>query len=350
MQRLLRAGARLVAPWRKDVYVLNGQERTTGEPLTVFFSGQLENKSFLASMLLRDGVAERHWRAWSWRLPRQTAKYEAEHALVILEQERLTPNLSPNCYYIPCWVGGIIDFNVLEDRRRHSNNVKEDLRRIRKYGLDYVVERDRERLERFYDEMYVPYVRCVHGDRAFVTPRHEFLAKLNDAELLVIRQGGESIAGGVLLYEEGRVRSWCLGVKNGDRRYLREGAIAALYHYQASYLIAKGYTQVHVGGSRPFLNDGVLRYKMKWGMRVADRAPKWLMLRYSSLTPAAAACLVRNPFIHEVGGKLHVTSFVKDGMESESLKVCLVDWPGIAGVSTVSLPTTLLPHSSRGKP
>lgn len=310
---LLRAIARayraLARTLRRDVWMIEGAEKTTRKPLTLLFCGQLENKNYLVRLIFGDTAGEKLSRVWCWRLDALAADRNAGHALAIIERTRLPRAAASGTFHIPCWIGGEIELAEAEHRRRHNGNVKEDLRRIRKNGFDMATERAPERIYKFYEEMYIPYVRAVYGTRAFVASRTELDAMMVKAELLLVRRQHEAVAGQIILHEGGRPRTWLTGVKHGDRRYVRDGAIAALYHFSTELLATRGFERVHTGASRPFLNDGVLRYKSKWGMRIADRAPKWFRLSLVRPSAGVAAFLASNPFLFEVSGKFYGAVF-----------------------------------------
>lgn len=304
-----RACRRLGRSLRPHVCVIEGIERTTRKPLALLFHGQLENKNYLAHLIFGDNGSEKVFRVWSWRVHRLASDPNARHAIAIIERTRLPRNVPPGTFYIPCWIGGEIELAEAEHRRRHSGNVKEDLRRIRKSGFDIVTERSPEHIYKFYDEMYVPYVRAVYGSRAFLVSRTELDAMLSKAELLLVCRHNEPVAGQIILYEGARARAWLTGVKDGDRRYVRDGAIAAIYHFGTRLLATRGFERVHAGASRAFLNDGVLRYKSKWGLRITNRAPTWFRLSLVRSSEAVTAFLATNPFLFEVSERFYGAVF-----------------------------------------
>lgn len=302
--------------------------------MTLLFSGRRESKSYLVHLAFAEGYDERHERVPVWRLARFAHRHRRMQALTIREQVWRPRRAPAGTFYIPCWIGGHIDLAKTESLRLTSGQVKADLRRIRKRSYDMVVERGRECLSTFYEEMYRPYVRNVYGARAVITPKSEVESNAEHAELVLVCEQGQPVAGQIMLYDGSEVRGWLIGVKDGDRRHVRAGAIAAIYHHTLRYLTNRGYERVHAGASRPFLNDGVLRYKAKWGMRISDHASKWFALRLPPLSDGALSFLAHNPFVHEVAGKYYGALFVRDRLvppstpEIDALRV-----EGLAGIT-----------------
>jgi hypothetical protein len=132
----------------------------------------------------------------------------------------------------------------------------------------------------------------------------ELQAALPNCDLLLITQDGQDIAGGIIIFEHGRPRGWSVGVKDGDARWVKAGALSAIQYLRAGYLRSRGFTQLHQGASRPFLDDGALRFKRKLGMALVDRTPKWFAVYSRRDSASVRAFFCHNPFIYERNGEL----------------------------------------------
>jgi hypothetical protein len=146
--------------------------------------------------------------------------------------------------------------------------------------------------------MYRPYILKVHGNRAALMSYDAMMNAYGITELLLIKQGGNYIAGENLLYEGKSVRAWSLGVVDGETQHVKNGVIGALYYYKIGYLQGRGYRKFNAGASRPFLKDGVIRYKRKWGLSLTCPRPGGWWLRYDPAHPSAQAFISVNPFIY----------------------------------------------------
>ena len=69
-----------------------------------------------------------------------------------------------------------------------------------------------------------------------------------------------------------------------------DAALSGLYFYTIRYAHAQGYRDLDLSYTAPLLNDGVYRYKRKWGAAVHD---EWtideLLLRPLNLAPGVVA-------------------------------------------------------------
>lgn len=289
------------------VWLLEGQERHSGEALTILYAGHELNRNYLAHVAYGGRCRQRSLgRAWLWSLPR-LARRQASPGLIVTETEEdyFERAGGRDDFYIPHWIDGEVDIAGGERSLRVGESLRDDLRKIRKFGLQYEVTGDAARFDHFYTHMYQPYITRVHGDRAALMSRDVMMSRIDNLELLLIRSGDEHIAGEVLRYEGGGVRSWSLGVKDGDPQHVKQGAIAALYYYRMQYLAGKGFDKYHAGATRPFLDDGVLQYKRKWGLRLTRPRPGGWWLRWNPGSSGARAFMRANPFIFRAQGALY---------------------------------------------
>jgi hypothetical protein len=289
----------LLARYRPHAWRLEGHERNSGIPLTVMFAGQLESKNYIAHLAFAGAPRESVLgRRWIWRvLPRRHVTDSVDLRIIEVEPRERRTFSDRYRVCIPCWVGGEISLAAAVAHIRQSKNAKEDLRRIRRDQIEYEVTRSDEALERFYANMYLPYIENVYGDCAFSMSHVEMMRMRDRSELFLVKMNGEAVAGLIILYENGRPRAWSLGVKDGNRAYVRSGALRALDYLLVFYLAGRGHATVHMGASRPFLKDGVLRHKRRIGLRLMDHTSRSYALQPAHGSRAAEAFLKSNPFI-----------------------------------------------------
>jgi hypothetical protein len=323
--------------WRLD-----GQERESGVPLSIVFAGQLENKNYFANLAFAQPPAETALgRRWLWTLlPRANGRLRdpGDVRIVQLEPDQRQRFTGRFQFLVPCWVGGEINLQVAVAHIRQSKNAKEDLRRIRRDQITYEVATIEEAFEHFHATMYLPYITGIFGDRAFPMTREEMASKRDCRELFLIKMRGEAVAGLIILYEGSGPRAWSLGVKDGDRAYVKAGALRALDYLLLFYLADKGHKTVNMGASRPFLKDGVLRHKRRIGMRLNYHPARGFALMPTPGSPAAKAFVASNPFIFEhngeyVGAALPLSA--SSAISPEETRRLLDEYamPGLAGLA-----------------
>jgi hypothetical protein len=311
----VRAVRGVLSAYRPSTWLLTGKERWTGHPLSLVFAGQLESKNYLAHLAFA-GLAEEIslGRVWIWRALRLGERRFGHVPLTFVETRQHVPRgrREPGNFWVPCWVGCEVDIASANARIKKSRNIKRDLQRIDTQGLSYKTTKEPSQFERFYHEMYVPYIRNVYGERAFLMGYEEMMSKAGQCELLLVEQEGECLAGEIILFEKGRARAWSVGVKDGSRAFVRQGVLKVCEYFEIQHLSERGYKKIHWGASRPFLRDGALRHKKAWGVRIVDNARTGFAVKVPRRSPGVEAFLKNNPFIYRVDGAYHGAVFRDD--------------------------------------
>lgn len=307
LRALVRSGRNLLAQNRLTVWQLAGRERASGLSLEILFSGQIENKNYIAQLAFDNtGTEAALGRRWIRNLvERDTVRLAGDEALVIVglneaQRERYRDRFK---FQVPCWIGGEIDLGALIDHWRYSKNSRYILGQLRKSETTYEITRDRDAFERFYYGMYLPYITNVYGNHAFLMSHEDMVGQLDRCELVLVKRHGEYVAGQILVYDGRQVRGWSVGVKDGDRSYVEAGAIKALDYLLPPYLRENGYNFLHLGGSRPFLRDGVLAHKKRLGLRLTDHSAQGFAVKLPATSAGAWAFLASNPFVQELDGQ-----------------------------------------------
>ena len=345
LRALVRRLRGIWAAYRLDAWVLEGMERTSGEPIRVLYVGQIENCNYIARVVFAEGSGKpRRHPMWSWRVNALLKKAESIYGMIFLQQPPGADigRLRQPCFVLPSWLAGELDVATALASYRGNESVKTDLRNIRRNGFTYRVTRDPGDIERFYSEMYLPYVRQTHGQGAFVASRKE-LERESGSELvlLLIEQQGRCVAGVCLgTHDHERLDALELGVAGADRNLVRMGALASIYYYSLVYSAERKFSRLYLGGSRPFLHDGALQYKKKWGLSIVGRLPTLpdVIVFQPRLDAAAVqSFLVNNPFVYEDRGAFRAAVFVgarqstSDKSFDELRKACCLR--GLAGAT-----------------
>lgn len=306
---LVRRPRRIIRRLRPELWLVEGNEATSGRPLSVLCAGV---GSYLLELAFGDSYRKRPaGRVWLWSLSRAVKEKGRGSALALIGVRgpylRLV-NLA-NSFLIPHWVRGEVDI-PLGPSVLSNSSVKSDLRQIQKHQLHFSITKDPEHFHEFYHRMYVPYISAVHGQSAFIWPYEAKKSEFGHCELLLVTKEGQSIAGILISYEKPTPRLWSLGVRDADRRHVKEGAVTALFYYSFMHLESHGYRVANVGLSRPFLDDGVLRYKKKWGVRIVGASADCFVLKVLSDTPGACGFFGSHPFIFRDGDALSGAIFI----------------------------------------
>ncbi|MBI2898539.1 MAG: hypothetical protein HYY06_33615 [Deltaproteobacteria bacterium] len=223
---------------------------------------------------------------------------------------------------LPLWVRQVVPLERGVDPFPPSRHIRHRIRMIQRCGYGYEVTRDRAAFSEFYDRMYSPTMLARHGADAFVRGRRYLERGLRHGALLVVTQGGRRVAGILNVFhavDPLHVSTWAGGLLDGDLDLLAEDADSACIYFSIQWALEKvGCRRISLSVTRPFLDDGLLRYRKRWGARLEpESAWAWnvVVLRVNRWTPAVRATLCSNPFI-VVG---------RDGLSGVAC------WGGVAG-------------------
>ena len=215
-------------------------------------------------------------RRWFWEMPDLIKSYNLDMVIAEISPIALNYFQKYNGYIVPEWATMKINIDrpmseICKDSVTDFSNVT---RRIRKYNLTYEILTDIESFNYFNDKIYVPFITKRHREEAWIDDLTK-IWKLSPAPVLMaIREDGV-IVGGSLIRKSGDSLSLMrLGLLDGNEEYLHHGVIGALYYFGILEGKKMGCQYFDVGGTRPFLTDGLTKYKMGLGAEfVSDLSP-----------------------------------------------------------------------------
>ena len=303
----LRFIDRRINKLRYDFYLLRGEENLSKQQMGIIYAyngGSKENMNLLIKLAFGSSYEEHYLgKSWRWQIDRTVKEKGYQCSLMVLEApESFRRLLRKNSFYIPGWIFGEVDISDDSSLLKNSS-LQSDLRRIRKNGLNFEIRNEIDQLDNFYHNMYIPYISKAHANRAIIMDYDFMVHEFGKCDLLLIKKENLYIAGCLISYREDEPRLWSLGVKDANTTYIHDGAIGALFYFAVRHLKERGYKKVNFGLSRPFMNDGVLRYKKKWGLKIIGADKIGFMIAPLSLAEATRGFLCNNPFVFQNGDK-----------------------------------------------
>jgi len=301
-----------------NVWIVMGEEILSKQKLAIIYIGSEKNKNFLTKVAFGNSYKEDYiGKTWLWRIFKTVKAKGHACSLMVAEVPKNSLMLfgKKKCFYIPSWVQGELKTSIDTSQHIKNESLKSDLRKITRNKLHFELTNELSQFHNFYHNMYLPYITKAHDDRAVIT-KYDFMKKFfRDCELLLIKKDEEYIAGILIAYNytKKRARLWCIGVKDGNSDYIKDGASGAIYYFSLLHLKEKGYKRVSVGLSKAFLKDGVLRYKKKWGHRIIGTYKIGFLIKPLSKTAAVEGFFLNNPFIYVRKNRLNGAVFVEDG-------------------------------------
>jgi len=156
---------------------------------------------------------------------------------------------------------------VAEYRKKLGRSAQSDLRRINKQGFHLKITRAEARLKEFFHRYYLPSMLKKHGADAYLFTEKELMEMLGDGAFLVEVWREDEWVSGVLCKHDGfEMRMMRAGWRDADESIYRQGALSSMYWLTITWCIEQGLKRVNLGGVPPYLEDGLLAYKSKWGL------------------------------------------------------------------------------------
>ncbi len=310
----LKAVFRYLSIFRLDLWTIEGEEVSSKQHLDISYAGSEKNKNYLAKLAFGDSYKEKYLgKIWLWVFFKVIKEKRHNSSLMVAEVSTVLSVLfsKNNCFFIPCWVSGEIDIATAINSLTTRESLKSDLRRIRKNKLCFELTNELSQLNYFYYNMYLPYITKAHGNEAIVMD-YDFIAnRFKGCDLMLVKKDKEYIAGVLIISTKTKARLWYLGVKDGNSNYIKDGALGALYYFSIFHLKGKGFKRLGSGLTRPFLKDGVLQYKKKWGLRIHSGFSSSFLVKQLSETTGTRGFFLNNPFIYSEKNKLNSAIFLE---------------------------------------
>ncbi|MDN5873784.1 MAG: hypothetical protein L0H29_05310 [Sinobacteraceae bacterium] len=257
-----------------------------------------------------------------WKLASTLRDLRPAADLTIARLDRMWSGLLLDSSYlvVPEWIGTVLSLPDAERKlARRSHSLKADLRVVRRKALVCELTHERADFEAFYDTMYLPFMDKRHGQQAVVRNFFATRRLFRRGGLFLVRKSQQPLAGLAFTRRKQTIKLVAIGTINGEREPIVAGAFALLYLKAIEYAQAQGCFQVEVGGSRPCLNDGPLRYKRKWGVHITEQRGvhhDFLMHWHRCSTPVRTF-LAHTPIIcRDSGGLTGIAAIANDGSET----------------------------------
>lgn len=313
---------RLLLPfirWRVPVRLLRGTEASSGQEVRILVSGSARTAEYhLRHFFATEPVEESCTHMPVWSVRRHLRRQQSKVDLMLCGLDVISARLfAPRGWMrLPHYVGSwmAVPAEAHGSMPRHSRT-DSDFRRVRKQRFAAEFSTAGSDFDYFYTRCYLPLLQQRHGRNAEVVPRWMLRLVHLCGGIHWITRDGERLAGDLVVRRGRTYVPVVTGLLDGREDLLRQGALTALYVHSLSKAHALGCSRISLGGSRPSLHNGVLRYKAKWLDGLMPHAGPFssnhtLLIHWNRLTPAVAGMLGRGAFIHhEKGGYSALCSF-----------------------------------------
>jgi hypothetical protein len=247
------------------------------------------------------GIAMR--RRWYWQIPGMVRSGKVD--MVISEISPMVLHHFQKCegYILPRWVMMRLNIGrpMEEICQRKVSDFPDIIRKIRKYNLTYEIITEPEGIDDFYKKFYLPYTIRRHGEQAWIEDLNSIRNLTSSPVIITVKENGV-VAGAVLTRKSGDSLFFMrLGLLDGNEAYRHHGVIGALYYFSIIEGKKMDCSYLDLGGTRPFLTDGLTKFKLGLGAEFSPepyKATEYLWLGLNKKSTAAEKFMRSNPIMH----------------------------------------------------
>jgi hypothetical protein len=170
-----------------------------------------------------------------------------------------------------------------------------------KYNLTYEMITDQISMNYFNDRFYLPFITKRHGAEAWIEDLSTIWKSSPTPILIGIRENGLIAGACIIRKSEDSLYLLRLGLLDGKEEYRRHGVIGAIYYFSLIEGKNMGCRYMDVGGTRPFLTDGLTKFKIGLGAEFISRqspTKEYLWFQINEHSVVAKEFIRRNPFMH----------------------------------------------------
>lgn len=262
----------LYANWRQQADLVRGHLRATGNEGSLILVGQSpQYKSWIANFF-SDTMAREPLGNFSLPDIAQRKGPLSDGDALLCPSTPLSQLLftERGWFVVPKHVKCLIDLRQAVDQLVSRHAAKDDLRIARKKNYRFEVLRDDAAFDEFYHEMLVPTSRIRHEERANISTQEALRAIFHQGYLLAAYQENEWVAANLMRPQANKVLDWAnVGWRGGREQLMKDRVISALLYEMILRGKNEGFDTLDLGGCNPFVNDGPLSYKLKWGAHMA---------------------------------------------------------------------------------
>ena len=257
--------------WRMPAYRVRGRLHGAGCEGALIYFGQLpQYKSWIANFF-SDSMAVEPIGSYSLIEIAKQKRELSDCDLLLCPSNPVSQLLftEPGWFVIPKYVKCLVDLRKPVEQLVCRHAAKDDLRIARKKNYRFEVLHEDAAFDEFYHEMFVPTTRIRHEDRANISSLETLKSVFHKGYLLAAYQEGQWVAANLMVPQAGKVLNWAnVGWKGGAEQLMKDRVVSALMFEMMVRGKNEGYDTLDLGSCNPFVNDGPLSYKLKWGAQM----------------------------------------------------------------------------------
>lgn len=217
----------------------------------------------------------------------------SKYGMAVISGTYLPENLQALTVRIPNYTALKIDLpSTLEAYYAGlGHSARDDIRRIRNAGYTYQLSQNAEWCEEFFHRYHSPAISGRFGVAGYIMSVAEMTALVTNegCKFLKVYTGSDCVGAAMFQVTAGCLHILRLGWLDGDTKLFRNGIVSAMYWFCIQQAYQVNCNEVNFGGTPSYLENGVLKFKSKWGGVLSTTYTK-LSSRYLLLNPEHQDC------------------------------------------------------------
>ncbi len=339
-----------------STYYIQGTNKINGSNLNVAILGDEFTFNYLQKLLFSDDYNIEHLgKTFIWNVNKKLNKLNRNIDFIFVRTDRFFSRKLQNKGFIilPEWIGIKlnIDNSSKDFFKKLKKSAKEDVRIVKKHGYSYEISKDQKIFDLFYKNIYKPYIIKRHGKLAapYTLYYPEIKSMFENGFLLLVKKQDKIVAGIIINVTQSGKAAYLIytgvDIKND---YLSKAAGPAAgparYYFVIKWAKKQGLDFLNFGGVRPFFNDGLFKYKTKWGTTLGISKKSFGIFGFKICNhdkKTIVDFLEQNPFIYIEKDKLKGMLLVKEKIDKERIQKIWNHYkkPGLSNLTIISTKT-----------
>jgi hypothetical protein len=296
----------MITEWLKHIARLNLPiYQYESDKIKIVYAGYSSIKrSYYLGLMLENWQSHTYLgRRWFWEIPHLIKSHNIDMAISEISPVVLNHFQRYNGYIIPEWTTMRINIDrpISEICNKHVSDFKDVKRRIILHNLTYEMLTDKGSFNTFYEKYYLPYMKKRHGEEAWIEDLNKLWKSSPSNELMAIKENDTIVGVALIRKSEESIYLSRLGLLDGDDKYRSHGVIGSMYYFCIIEGQKTNCRFLDMGGTRPFLTDGLTKYKIRLGGEfVSELSPQkeYLWLGINEHSSIAKEFLRNNQFMY----------------------------------------------------
>lgn len=323
--------------------ILNGQGRRSEQQLRIKYIGDGSQLHYLKTLCFEDSVKASNAKPLSL-FSLTTAINNAHDCDLLLVDMPMPLNLLLNMpgRFTPQWLKQFIELpadwqEFLSTLRRKTR--MEAQRIIRKFELKSRIVPAEDYAGEFYRTLYKPYTLERHGESTVIDDEASFVNKAQGSYIMQLMRGEQILAGSQIRQTGNSFSIGAVGMDLSLPFKEQMCLIDAMDYFALMHAVQLGCSTVDMGLSRANLNDGILRYKKKWGANIQSGfIPKGsISIKAMNTCPAVLDFYSNNILVCKKAGALTALKLVRndDAVEKLPSQLQQLSMPGLEAIDVI---------------